>query len=131
MTPAPQVVVVGAGMAGLRCALELQGRGLETLVLEAGDAAGGRVRTDEIDGFLVDRGFQVLLTAYPEARSTFDYGELDAADPTGTQEQPWLYRPDAFSSYRSGFEVRTCRRCDRGHQGNQGHRGSSYRAYRR
>jgi glycine/D-amino acid oxidase-like deaminating enzyme len=77
MTPAPQVVVVGAGMAGLRCALELQGRGLETLVLEAGDAAGGRVRTDEIDGFLVDRGFQVLLTAYPEARSTFDYGELD------------------------------------------------------
>jgi RHS repeat-associated protein len=43
----------------------------------------------------------------------FDYGELDAADPTGTQEQPWLYRPDAFSSYRSGFEVRTCRRCER------------------
>jgi RHS repeat-associated protein len=43
----------------------------------------------------------------------FDYGELDAADPTGTPEQPWFYRPDAFSSYRSGFEVRTCRRCER------------------
>jgi len=43
----------------------------------------------------------------------FDYGELDAANPIGTPEQPWLYRPDAFSSYRSGFEVRTCRRCER------------------
>ncbi|MFM7548319.1 MAG: SpvB/TcaC N-terminal domain-containing protein, partial [Cyanobacteriota bacterium] len=43
----------------------------------------------------------------------FDYGELNAANPTGTPEQPWLYRPDAFSSYRSGFEVRTCRRCER------------------
>lgn len=43
----------------------------------------------------------------------FDYGELNEADPTGTPEQPWFYRPDAFSSYRSGFEVRTCRRCER------------------
>lgn len=43
----------------------------------------------------------------------FDYGELDADDPAGKPERPWLYRPDAFSSYRSGFEVRTCRRCER------------------
>ncbi|MFQ6538811.1 MULTISPECIES: SpvB/TcaC N-terminal domain-containing protein [Aphanothece] len=43
----------------------------------------------------------------------FDYGELNADDPSGTAEQPWFYRPDAFSSYRSGFEVRTCRRCER------------------
>ncbi|MCX5954232.1 MAG: toxin [Cyanobacteria bacterium] len=43
----------------------------------------------------------------------FDYGELNTDDPTGTGEQPWFYRPDAFSSYRSGFEVRTCRRCER------------------
>jgi RHS repeat-associated protein len=43
----------------------------------------------------------------------FDYGELDEGDPTGQPEKPWLYRPDAFSSYRSGFEVRTCRRCER------------------
>lgn len=43
----------------------------------------------------------------------FDYGELDDDDPTGIPEQPWLYRPDAFSSYRSGFDVRTCRRCER------------------
>jgi RHS repeat-associated protein len=43
----------------------------------------------------------------------FDYGELDPGNPTGIPEQPWFYRPDAFSSYRSGFEVRTCRRCER------------------
>lgn len=43
----------------------------------------------------------------------FDFGELDEGDPTGQPEKPWLYRPDAFSSYRSGFEVRTCRRCER------------------
>ena len=43
----------------------------------------------------------------------FDYGELDEADPTGQPEKSWFYRPDAFSSYRSGFEVRTCRRCER------------------
>ena len=43
----------------------------------------------------------------------FDYGELDEANPTGLPEKPWFYRPDAFSSYRSGFEVRTCRRCER------------------
>ncbi len=43
----------------------------------------------------------------------FDYGELAEGDPTGQPEKPWLYRPDAFSSCRAGFEVRTCRRCER------------------
>lgn len=43
----------------------------------------------------------------------FDYGELDENDPTGQPERSWFYRPDAFSSYRSGFEIRTCRRCER------------------
>lgn len=43
----------------------------------------------------------------------FDYGELDDAEPLRAAERPWYYRPDAFSSYRSGFEVRTCRRCER------------------
>ena len=43
----------------------------------------------------------------------FDYGELDEGDPTGLPEKDWFYRPDAFSSCRSGFEVRTCRRCER------------------
>lgn len=43
----------------------------------------------------------------------FDYGELGDGEPMGQPEKLWLYRSDAFSSYRSGFEVRTCRRCER------------------
>jgi phytoene dehydrogenase-like protein len=70
-------VVVGAGLAGLSCALELQRRGVTTTILEASDAPGGRVRTDTVDGFLLDRGFQILLTAYPEAQRSLDYAALD------------------------------------------------------
>jgi phytoene dehydrogenase-like protein len=72
----PDVIVVGAGVSGLCCARELQAAGLEVLVLERGDAPGGRVRTDAVDGFLLDRGFQVLLTAYPEARRVLDLERL-------------------------------------------------------
>jgi len=71
------VHVVGAGLAGLRCARRLHERGVAATVLEAGDGVGGRVRTDRVDGFLLDRGFQVLLTADPEARSVLDYRELE------------------------------------------------------
>ena len=70
------VIVVGAGLAGLTCARELGSHGADVLVLERGDQPGGRVRTDEVDGFLLDRGFQVLLTAYPEARHVLDYERL-------------------------------------------------------
>lgn len=71
-----RVVIVGAGLAGLSCAVELVVRGIEPLVLEASDGVGGRVRTDLVDGFRLDRGFQVLLTAYPEARQLLDYRAL-------------------------------------------------------
>ena len=71
------VVIVGAGLAGLACAARLHERGHDVLVLEASDAVGGRVRTDEVEGFLLDRGFQVLLTAYPAARRWFDADDLD------------------------------------------------------
>jgi Flavin containing amine oxidoreductase len=71
------VFVVGAGLAGLRCARRLHERGVAATVLEAGDGVGGRVRTDRVDGFLLDRGFQVLLTASPEARAALDYRELE------------------------------------------------------
>ena len=69
-------IVVGAGLAGLACANELNQRGVSVRVLEASDAPGGRARTDVVDGFLLDRGFQVLLTAYPEAQRMFDYDAL-------------------------------------------------------
>ncbi len=73
----PGIIIVGAGLAGLCCALTLQEVGFEARILEAGDAPGGRVRTDVQDGFLLDRGFQVLLTAYPEARARLDYEALE------------------------------------------------------
>src|SRR3984957_12528376 len=77
MSSSPDVLIVGAGLAGLCCARELQAKGVSFQVLEASDGVGGRVRTDEVDGFLLDRGFQVLLTAYPEAQSVLDYTALD------------------------------------------------------
>src|SRR5919197_5615544 len=71
------VYVIGAGLAGLSCARHLLDHGVNATVLEAADGVGGRVRTDLVDGFLLDRGFQVLLTAYPEARQLLDYRELE------------------------------------------------------
>ncbi|PNH10632.1 putative lysine-specific histone demethylase 1 [Tetrabaena socialis] len=56
------VIVVGAGVAGLSAAVRLQQGGARPLVLEAGDGVGGRVRTDVVDGYLLDRGFQIFLT---------------------------------------------------------------------
>ena len=70
------VVVVGAGLAGLSAAVALHRAGRDVVVLEASDGVGGRVRTDIVDGFRLDRGFQVLLTAYPELQSQFDLDAL-------------------------------------------------------
>jgi protoporphyrinogen oxidase len=71
------VVIVGAGLAGLACARVLCDAGVAPVVLEASDGVGGRVRTDVVDGFQLDRGFQVLLTEYPEAQRQLDYAALD------------------------------------------------------
>lgn len=71
-----QVTIIGAGLAGLSCARELAAHGVEAEILEASDQAGGRVRTDQHEGFLLDRGFQVLLAAYPECRRQLDYPAL-------------------------------------------------------
>lgn len=70
------MVVVGAGLAGLNCTRILQSKGVNALLLEASDGIGGRVRTDNVDGFLLDRGFQIFLTGYPEAKATLDYAAL-------------------------------------------------------
>lgn len=71
-----KVVVVGAGLAGLACAHELEARGLGCTLLERDQRIGGRVQTDVVDGFRLDRGFQVLLTAYPETRRLLDTASL-------------------------------------------------------
>ncbi len=64
-------------MAGLTCAVYLKQAGIDALLLEASDGVGGRVRTDVVDGFRLDRGFQILLTAYPEAKRLLNYAALD------------------------------------------------------
>ena len=71
------VIIIGAGLAGLNAALTVHGAGREVLLLEASDAIGGRVRTDEVDGLLLDRGFQILNPAYPELQRLGILEELD------------------------------------------------------
>jgi phytoene dehydrogenase-like protein len=71
------ILVVGGGLAGLTCAKTLHEAGREVRILEAADAPGGRVRTDHHqDGFLLDRGFHTLLTAYPTVRRHLDLAAL-------------------------------------------------------
>ncbi|MEV8093162.1 NAD(P)/FAD-dependent oxidoreductase [Kitasatospora sp. NPDC085879] len=70
------VVVVGAGLAGLACARDLVAGGLEVAVLEASDGVGGRMRTDPVSGFRLDRGFQVFNTSYPQVRRRIDLRAL-------------------------------------------------------
>ena len=71
------VVVVGAGLAGLACAADLVAAGARVTVLEAADAPGGRIRTDRRDGFLLDRGFQVFNTSYPQVRRRLELRALE------------------------------------------------------
>jgi len=72
----PQAIVIGAGLAGLACAADLAAAGLAVAVVEAADAPGGRMRTDQQAGFLLDRGFQVVNTSYPQMRRRIDLRAL-------------------------------------------------------
>lgn len=74
---AHEVIVVGAGLAGLRCATRLAAAGVDVVVLERSEEVGGRQRTDHVDGFLLDRGFQVLNPAYPAVRRWVDVEALE------------------------------------------------------
>lgn len=87
------VVIVGAGLAGLVCAQDLVRAGVPCQVLEASDGVGGRVRTDSVDGFLLDRGFQVVLTGYPQLQQRFDLKALDIC----------AFEPGAVVRVGSGF----------------------------
>ena len=68
-------VIIGGGISGLTCAKFLNEKGYSFMLLEGSDALGGRVRTDKVDGFLLDRGFQILLTNYPEAKKILNYNK--------------------------------------------------------
>lgn len=77
MNTSRPVLIIGAGLSGLTCATVLQRNGIEYRIIDKADGVGGRVWTDDVEGFRLDRGFQVLLTAYPEAKRFLDYGKLD------------------------------------------------------
>lgn len=77
MSMGDEVVIVGAGLSGLCCGLRLQQANVPFRIVEAADGIGGRIQTDMVDGFQLDRGFQVFLTAYPEAKKLLDYNALD------------------------------------------------------
>jgi phytoene dehydrogenase-like protein len=70
------VIIIGAGMAGLSAALTLHRAGQRVLILEASDRAGGRIRTSHHNGYQLDHGFQVLQTHYPEVRRSFNIKAL-------------------------------------------------------
>ena len=106
------VIVIGAGLAGLQSARRLQGEGRTVAVLEAADAVGGRVRTERVDGFLVDRGFQVLNPAYPAVQRWIDVRALAlqrfgvgaivrTGDTTTTLAHPLLHPQHALATLLS------------------------------
>lgn len=75
-----QVGIVGAGLSGLACALELEKQGVEVTLFDQSTQAGGRVKTDVVDGFLLDHGFQVYLTSYDAGKYFFDYEGLELGE---------------------------------------------------
>jgi phytoene dehydrogenase-like protein len=73
----PSITIIGAGISGLTAAVYLHQKGHKVQIIEASDRAGGRIKTDLMDGFRLDRGFQVLLTEYPETKALLDYKKLN------------------------------------------------------
>ncbi len=72
----PQIHIIGAGISGLIAAQVLEQQGYAPTIIEATNRAGGRVKTDSVEGYQLDRGFQVLLTAYPYAKKYLDFEAL-------------------------------------------------------
>jgi phytoene dehydrogenase-like protein len=70
-------VIIGAGLSGLSCALKLYQSGASFVLIEKSDSIGGRVKTDFLQDYKLDRGFQALFTAYPQAQSILDYPSLN------------------------------------------------------
>lgn len=96
------VIIIGAGMSGLACGITLKDAGITPLVLEASARTGGRVATDTVNGFHVDRGFQILLTAYPEVKRILD---LDPLELGKFRKGAHIWDGDAWQKF---FDPRAC-----------------------
>ena len=72
------VAIIGAGLSGLRCATLLQASGHDVEVFDRSGIIGGRMRTDQVDGFLLDHGFHVMQTAYPTSQRAFNFEAMGA-----------------------------------------------------
>ena len=72
-----QVIIIGAGLAGLSCARVLEQHNISYVVVEKSDRPGGRIKTDQVAGFLLDHGFQVLQTGYPDIKNYLDLQQLE------------------------------------------------------
>ncbi len=72
-----KIYIIGAGVSGLIAAINLEKEGLSPTIIEADNAVGGRVQNDIVNDYILDRGFQVLLTSYPAAQKFLDYNKLD------------------------------------------------------
>ena len=77
MSSSSEVLIVGAGLAGLNAAITLQNAGVDVQIVEASDRAGGRVTSDVIDGFICDRGFQLINSKYPALQELDVIKEID------------------------------------------------------
>ncbi len=93
MKQSKKVIIIGAGISGLTAAKILKQQSYNVLVIEASDDVGGRVKTDKVNGFLLDRGFQVLLTAYPLAKEFLNYKDLQLKE----------FQPGAKILYENGI----------------------------
>eukprot|EP01041_Mallomonas_annulata_P007836 gene7836-16027_t len=91
-----KIVIIGAGASGLACGLELAAKGEnDFIIIEGSDEVGGRIRTDVVDGYLLDRGFQVFIEGYPEANRLLDYEKLELCQ----------FLPGAFVRYQNALHL--------------------------
>ena len=72
-----KIYIIGAGVSGLIAATVLEKNGLKPTIVEASERVGGRVKTDIIGGYQLDRGFQVLLSNYEYAKKYLDFTKLE------------------------------------------------------
>ena len=95
------VVIIGGGISGLSAAHYLKQEGLKIMLVEAEKRVGGRMKTDNIEGYLLDKGFQVLSTAYPECQKLLDY---DALELRNFYPGAKIYHKHAFYQFTDPFK---------------------------